>query len=212
MSGLYKNITLKEPVQQNAVKLDEPDYQFDKFSRRKANKNRLVCNHDQNELEALGRRIRKREEEEAKRERELILTGKLKPSQSYIKTDKVIQIQEKMQNIELKSRKPYVTKVKKPPVQMKWQYAVHKLHISPPVTLPMFTGEALDANGTEGGIKDNNAELSDEKKEKVRTLSDTALKIRIENNPVLKSFENAKDVDDLYRIAELWSNSSHDFQ
>ena len=46
----------------------------------------------------------------------------------------------------------------------------------------------------------------------VPALSDDALKIRMENNPVFKSFENAKDVDELYRIAELWVNPSYNGQ
>ena len=74
---------------------------------------RLVTHRDQNEAEALERRMRKREKEEAKQECERILTGNLKPSETYIKTDKVIQIHTKMQNTEDKSKVLPISKVKR---------------------------------------------------------------------------------------------------
>jgi hypothetical protein len=175
------------------------------FSRKQANMYRPLWNQEKNEAEALRRRIIKREEEEARREREQVLTGKLKPSETYIKTDKVIQIQQKMRNIELKSREISVAKIKKPPVKMKWQYAVHKLHISPPVNKPMFTTVDKDDIKQGGMSNDTNIGISEEKQEQALN-GDNALKIRLENNPVFKSFENVNNVDDLYRIAEIWVN------
>ena len=202
MSGLCKNMTAKETQRQNIIKFEVADSESKKMSLTKSKKTRLVRDLDENEAAALKKRIRKREEAEAKRERELILAGKLKHSQSYIKCDKVIEMHEKMQNLELKSRKVSMLKVKKPPVRMKWQNVVQRLHISPPVNKPKIAAE----DGDEGGEDDTNEAQSNHKQDLDSILSDTALKIRIENNPVFKSFENATDVDDLYRIAELWVN------
>ena len=84
---------------------------------------------------------------------------------------------------------------------MKWQYAVHQMHISPPVNKPMFTPLNKDVVEV-----DNNTEIREEKQS---WNGDNALKIRLENNPVFKSFENVDNVDDLYRIAEIWVNPSY---
>ena len=42
-------------------------------------------------------------------------------------------------------------------------------------------------------------ELSSEEKKE-------ALQQKLANNPVYRAFENVHDVDDLYRIADLWLN------
>ena len=190
----------KETQQPNVFRFQQTESETEhyNFSRKQVKKYRPLWNQEKNEAEALMRRISKREEEEARREREHVLTGKLKPSETYIKTDKVIQIQQKMQNIELKSKKISVTKMKVPPVKMKWQYAVHKMHISPLVNKPMFTPLNKDVVEV-----DNNTEISEEKQ---AWNGDNALKIRLENNPVFKSFENVDNVNELYRIAEIWVN------
>ena len=202
ISGLGNNMSSKGTQQQNIIRFKQTDAEIEpyNFSRKQVKKYRPLWNQKKNEAEALMRRISKREEEEARREREHVLTGKLKPSETYIKTDKVIQIQQKMQNIELKSKKISVTKIKVPPVKMKWQYAVHKMHISPPVNKPMFTPLNKDVVEV-----DTNTEISEEKQEQA-LIGDNALTIRLENNPVFKSFENVNNVDDLYRIAEIWVN------
>ena len=214
MNGLCKNMTINESVSTKSLKVDS-DLQFHVSTRKESDKNRLMLNRVTDESDAQKQRIKKRELEELNRERELILTGKLKPSESYIKTDKVLQIQEKMQNIEIKSRKISVIKVKKPPTRIKWQYAVHRLHLSPPITVPMFNDEAFESNSEaldiiEEKTLETNVNKRDEREDQVKVLSEDALQFRIENNPVLKSFEHAKDVDDLYRIAELWVNPSYE--
>ena len=48
----------------------------------------------------------------------------------------------------------------------------------------------------------------DEKKELLVTTSpsEEALQQKLANNPVYRAFEDVHDVDDLYRIADLWLN------
>ena len=114
ISGLGKNMSSKETQQPNVFRFQQTNSETEpyNFSRKQANMYRPLWNQEKNEAEALMRRISKREEEEARREREQVLTGKLKPSETYIKADKVIQIQQKIQNIDLKSQKISVTKIK----------------------------------------------------------------------------------------------------
>ena len=86
-----------------------------------------------------------------------------------------------------------------------WQYAIHKLHITPPVSRPMFYTEDTGEMAEEG-FNHMNKDINNEK---VTAVNENALKMKLENNPVFKSFEEAKDVDDLYRIAEIWVNPSY---
>ena len=48
----------------------------------------------------------------------------------------------------------------------------------------------------------------DERKELLVTTSpsEEALQQKLANNPVYRAFEDVHDVDDLYRIADLWLN------
>ena len=93
-------------------------------------------------------------------------------------------------------------------MKMKWQYAVHQLQIFPPVKKPMFTTVGEDDIKEGGRSKDTNTGISEEKQEQALN-GDNALQIRLENNPVFKSFENVNNVDELYRIAEIWVNPSY---
>ena len=74
-----------------------------------------------------------------------------------------------------------------------------------------FTREAPESNEAEEGANENDIKMREKKEEHVPGLSDDALKIRMENNPVFKLLENAEDVEELYRIAELWVNPSYDY-
>ena len=53
-----------------------------------------------------------------------------------------------------------------------------------------------------------NPDEVDEKKELLVTTSpsEEALQQKLANNPVYRAFEDVHDVDDLYRIADLWLN------
>ena len=186
-------------------------YEFgDKLIRKQIIRKKALSEREQTEMEALKRRMQKREKEEAKQERERVLTGNLNPSETYLRTDKVIQIHKTMQNIEQRCKSVSVAKVKKPPVRTKWQYAVHRLHISPTVDRPMFTKENDNQIEEEKGKDSDTRVLINVNENSQIAVDENAIKIRIENNPVYKSFETAKDVDDLYRIAEIWVNPSYE--
>ena len=45
-----------------------------------------------------------------------------------------------------------------------------------------------------------------EDKPELVSPSEAALQQKLANNPVYRAFENVHDVDDLYRIADLWLN------
>lgn len=150
--------------------------------------------HSQAEEElALERRIKKREEEETRKERELVLSGKIKPSESLVdKSDKIFQIFEKVQNMEKKSRKVSLNSYTKPTLRSKWRSAFHKVNVANSVSLPMFPN--------------TKAETAEEEEEN----SNTKAAITTLRNPVLQSFDQAKNVDDLYRIADYWLSPTKD--
>ena len=102
----------KETPLPNLYRFQQTDSETElyNFSRKQAKLYRPLWKQEKNEAEALRRRIR--EEEEARREHEHVLSGKVKPSETSIITDKVIEIQQKVQNIELKSRKISLAKIK----------------------------------------------------------------------------------------------------
>ena len=45
-----------------------------------------------------------------------------------------------------------------------------------------------------------------EDKPELVSPSEEALQQKLANNPVYRAFENVHDVDDLYRIADIWLN------
>ena len=151
--------------------------------------------HSQAEEElALERRIKKREEEETRKERELVLSGKIKPSESLVdKNDRIFQIFEKIQNMEKKSRKVSLNSYTKPTLRSKWRSAFHKVNVANSVSLPMFPN--------------TNVETAEEEEENYTHAVVTKSTLR---NPVLQSFDQAKDVDDLYRIADYWLSPTKD--
>ena len=69
ISGLGKNMSSKETQQPNVFKFQQTNSETEpfNFSRKQANMYRPLGNQEKNEAEALRRRIRNREEEEAMR-------------------------------------------------------------------------------------------------------------------------------------------------
>ena len=134
--------------------------------------------------------MRKREEAEKARERELILSGKLTPDQGSFKDDKFFQLHKQMENINKQQGKKSVSAQRKPSTKARWQCMVHKMHIT------------TDTQSDKGEEDITATTLPDD-------LEQYVVKVR-QDNPIYDAFENASDVDDLYRIAESLVNSAFD--
>ena len=150
-----------------------------------------VKNKDTNQ--ALEHRIKQREREEAKKERELILNGKITPTKAQVKSDKILQIYERVRMINQKAKLQADSKPKLR-TQKKWQRTAVKLAASASSfkTLPMFPvltvqGESQELNRNLNIVEHN---------------SDRQLLTR--ENPIHKSFAEAKTVDELYQLADFW--------
>ena len=136
------------------------------------------------ENDALEERIKQREKEEARRERELILNGKLQPTAAQVKSDKILQIYHRVRVLKQKADVKPRTKT-----ASKWKRTMKLATASSFKTLPMFP-DARDSE--ELKIK---SEIEEE---------DSSSNILVRENPIHKSFAEAKNVDDLYKLAEFW--------
>ena len=135
-------------------------------------------------------RIRRREEAERVRERELVLSGKLKPDQEYIKNDKFSHLRKQIEEIDNHHRKKSVKEKRKTSTtKVRWQYMIHKLHLRPDLQ-----------------PEPSKPEPNQDKAETEETVP-TQPRVK-RDNPVFDAFDNANDVDDLYRIAESLLNST----
>ena len=154
----------------------------------------IIIDRNKEAQRALELRIKQREKEEARKERELILNGKIRPTEAQVKSDKILQIYERVRllNEKPKSGSDFKPKLK---TASKWQRTAMKLTSSSSSfkSLPMFPDQR---EGEESMAKLNR----EEKKER---------KIFVRENPIHKSFAEAKTVDDLYKIADFWLSRSN---
>ena len=142
-----------------------------------------LSSDEANQLE----RMKKREEEEKERERKLILSGKLSPDHGSFKEDKFVKLQKQMETMSRQRGKKSTSVPRKASTKVRWQYMVHKLHITPDT-------QTEDENDVTATV------LPDD-------LEQYVVKVR-QDNPIYDAFENASDVDDLYRIAESLVDSA----
>ena len=138
----------------------------------------------------LQQRIKKREEEERARERELILAGKLKNTEESMRDDRLLQLHQQIEDITNQHKKKGWVVKRKTSTKVRWRYMVHKLHIN-----TKSVEESKKEETTE-----SLAELADD-------LEQYVIRVK-QDNPIYDAFENANDVDDLYRIAESVVNSA----
>ena len=137
--------------------------------------------------EALEIRIKQREKEEARKERELILKGKIRPTEAQVKSDKILQIYERVRSLNQKAKLRSDSKPKLKTAS-KWQKTAIKLTSSPSCfkALPMFPDKREESPG------------------KFYQNEDTEKTIIVRDNPIHQSFAEAKTVDDLYKLADFW--------
>lgn len=140
-----------------------------------------------NEKEAMEERIKQREKEEARRERELILNGKLRPTAAQVKSDKILQIYHRVQTMKQKADSNSRPKTK---TASKWQRTAAAIKLTSFKTLPMFPDAVRESE--EFKVK---PEIPQE---------DPNSNMYVGENPIHKSFAEAKNVDDLYKLAEFW--------
>ena len=196
MSDLCKNMTIRDSAKSGknlrfAESSSGPKLLRQNFLERK--------DINLKEAEALEERIRRREKEEAKKERELILNGKKTPTSAQVRSDKILQIYERVRLLDQKSKeaasqnKKYNKKTK-----AKWQTAVSKLNLgaqpSPFKSVPMFP-DGFTYNRNKKNDKTNDKFITDVEIDSSKVYS---------NNPIHKSFASAKNVDDLYKLADYW--------
>ena len=166
-------------------------------------------------------RIRKREEAERVRDRELMLTGKLKPDPQLLKNDRLFQLQEQIELINKQQRTPRTRQTGKSSNRNKvrWQYMLHRLNIKSDNTSPIDDNTDTEATGEptpfssstsadEAKIDTEKHDSSDESDNS--TLCDSVRQeVRVtRQNPIYNAFDKATDVDDLYRIADSLLNSA----
>ena len=142
--------------------------------------------------EAQLERIRRREEAQQVRERELILSGKLEPDREYLKNDKFSRLHKQMDEIKTFHKKKSVNVKRKASTKVRWQYVVHKLHIN------------TETNGEE----ETNSPEPETAVECSKPEPEIPKPIPRRTNPIYSAFDNAYDVDDLYRIADSLVNST----
>ena len=201
MSDLCKTMTIRDSAKTGKnLRFAESSIGPKLLRQNTLKRNNLLERKDINvkEAEALEERIKKREKEEAKKERELILSGKKTPTSAQVRSDKILQIYERVRLLDQKSKEAASVKKKyNKKTTAKWQTAVSKLNIgsqsSPFKSVPMFPD----------GFAYTRRKKSDKINDRLTNVEIDSSKV-YSNNPIHKSFASAKNVDDLYKLAEYW--------
>ena len=201
MSDLCKNMTIRDSTKNSKTLRFAETASGPKLLRQNTIKRNFLERKDNNskEAEALEERIKKREKEEAKKERELILNGKKQPTPAQIRSDKILQIYERVKFLDQKSKEASAMKKKyNKKTTAKWKTAVSKLNLetqsSPFKSVPMFP-DGFAYNRYKKSDKLNDKSIADVDIDSSKVYS---------NNPIHKSFASAKNVDDLYKLADYW--------
>ena len=211
MSNLCKNMSLKPSIRINNNLNTGPSLKVSRPATNRLMKAVLEMNKKKadTENEQLLKRIRQREREEARKERELILKGKVQPTLAQIRSDKILQIYERVKTIEQKSKENADSKQRKTSkAAKKWQNAVAKIKIptTPYKSVPMFPDED-DENVPK--VRKVGVAYPKPYNEEEDTMKLINKNIGVtSDNPIHKSFAAAKDVDELYKIAEYWLSPS----
>jgi hypothetical protein len=160
-----------------------------------------------------------------RKDRELVMEGKLAPSEDFYKADKFHALHKRMDDIRKRADRKFSStasasslKRKSSSTKVHWQYLVHRLHIvpdpdvsniptadsstaGPSEPVPQLEAEPLHANG------DLSHEVQGDRSEDLgRKKSRESV---VHSNPIYEAFENVEDVDDLYRLADTLIYSAY---
>jgi predicted nucleotidyltransferase len=170
-------------------------------------------------------RLKKLLETLCRKDRELVMEGKLAPSEDFYKADKFHALHKRMDDIRKRADRKFSStasasslKRKSSSTKVQWQYLVHRLHIVPdpdvsnvPTADTSTAGpsepepeakEPLQANG------DLNHEVQGDRSEDLRRKKKSKESV-VHSNPIYEAFENVEDVDDLYRLADTLIYSAY---
>ena len=170
------------------------------------------------------KRIQAREELELERERLLVLEGKMKVKEEHLK-DPILKLhfdclkmEKRAKNATAKKLKRKQRKEKTKAIKLKWTSAKDKLKLknfSLPNACSVET-ETVVANLVYDELNDSLHVAKDSKPSLLdgeEGASASKAKKSPHPNPVFQAFDDAKNVDDLYRIAEIYVSptSYYDF-
>jgi hypothetical protein len=158
-----------------------------------------------------------------RKDRELVMEGKLAPSEDFYKADKFHALHKRMDDIRKRADRKFSStasasslKRKSSSTKVQWQYLVHRLHIVPDPDVsnvptadsstagpsePEPEAEPLQANG------DLNHEVPGDRSDDLRRKK--SKESVVHSNPIYEAFENVEDVDDLYRLADTLIYSAY---
>lgn len=150
------------------------------------------------------KRIRERERVERERERLLVLEGKIELRPEHLQ-DPVLKLHYDIKQLDKQAKAHQARvlrrkkrKAKHKAIQMKWTSAKDKLK------LKNFN---FDNSGPDTVVANLvYDESSDQLSSELVSDSKDATKTTVHPNPVFQAFDGASDVDDLYRIAEIYVN------
>jgi hypothetical protein len=175
------------------------------------------------------KRIKQRVKQEQERERLLILQGKLKMTSEHLE-DPVLRLHHDFKTLEKKAKKNQERKMSSmrsrrkisatsKAVKLKWTSAMGKLSIKSIMDLTKNDNSATNDEPSETVVanlvydEDNDILMSplvpgddDVDRDAAAVAQKRPQQQPEHTNPVFQAFDDAKGVDDLYRIAEIWVN------
>jgi hypothetical protein len=159
-----------------------------------------------------------------RKDRELVMEGKLAPSEDFYKADKFHALHKRMDDIRKRADRKFSStasasslKRKSSSTKVQWQYLVHRLHIVPdPDVSNVPTADSSTAGPSEPEPEaeeplqvngDLSHEVQSDRTEDLRRKK--SKESVVHSNPIYEAFENVEDVDDLYRLADTLIYSAY---
>ena len=126
----------------------------------------------------------------------------LEKKQEFLKNNKFFQLHKKIEEINSAQTRKTSKVKRKSSTKVRWQYMVHKLHITP------VAAASKEQESPRHSLVAKEGEAAQELlPEGSRGAAAAAASVK-RSNPVYHAFDDANDVDDLYRIADSLLNSA----